>query len=405
MKIADACGIKPERVGKLARGEGAITTYGKIVTIADGLRIPGRLLGLAPRAWESNEAHSEAILGTASMSALGVGRMGPEYAEGEAMRRREFLAATISAAGSAADLPVPDRGRVGLADVQRLKERTIRLRRLDDFLGGEHTYPIYARELSSTSALLSRGSYLESTAQALLGLIAEQAQQAGWAAFDAGRHAEAEQLYRVALRAATDAHDQPLIGNSLAFLAYQQISTAQSGVETATASCERAGSDAPPAVRALLFERLAWAHAKAAEPKGAEQALAEAEAAVSSAEGDQTGPDWATWVDRREVSIMAGRCWAELGRPLRAVPVLEQALAGFPDARARDKSLYTSWLAHAYLDAGEVEQAAAVTERCFQLALGVGSVRPHERVTTLLNRLKPYGSMPKVAELMEYAAV
>jgi hypothetical protein len=27
-KLADACGIKPERVGALARGEGAITTYG-----------------------------------------------------------------------------------------------------------------------------------------------------------------------------------------------------------------------------------------------------------------------------------------------------------------------------------------------------------------------------------------
>ncbi|MFI0814441.1 hypothetical protein ACH4TX_08085 [Streptomyces sp. NPDC021098] len=40
-KIAAACDIKPERVGKLARGEGSITTYEKITQIADALRIPG----------------------------------------------------------------------------------------------------------------------------------------------------------------------------------------------------------------------------------------------------------------------------------------------------------------------------------------------------------------------------
>ncbi|GAB2880160.1 XRE family transcriptional regulator [Streptomyces mayteni] len=402
MKIADACAIKPERVGKLARGEGAITTYEKIATIADGLRVPGCLLGLAPRSWESNQAHSEAILSTAGTLALDVRQMGPEHAEDETLRRREFLAAAISATGSTLDFPL-DSQRVGPSDVQRLKERTIRLRRLDDFLGGEYTYPIYARELRSISMLLDRGSYLESTARALLALAAEQAQQAGWAAFDAGQHPEAERLYRVALRAATDGNDQSLIGNSLAFLAYQQISTAQSGVDMATASCEHAGRDAPAAVRALLFERLAWAHAKARQPRGAEQALAEAEAAVASAEAEQAGPDWAAWVDQREVSIMTGRCWAELGRPLRAVPVLEETLAGFPDTRARDKSLYMSWLADAYLDAGEIEQAAAVTERCFQLALGIGSVRPQERVTMLLNRLKPHHSVPEVAELLEHA--
>jgi transcriptional regulator with XRE-family HTH domain len=50
-KIAEACGIKPERVGTLARGEGSITTYDKITQIADALRIPGRMLGLAPRDW------------------------------------------------------------------------------------------------------------------------------------------------------------------------------------------------------------------------------------------------------------------------------------------------------------------------------------------------------------------
>src|SRR2546430_833788 len=57
-RIAEACAIKPERVGLLARGVGSITTYEKVAVIADGLRIPGHLLGLAPRAWERNSTGS-----------------------------------------------------------------------------------------------------------------------------------------------------------------------------------------------------------------------------------------------------------------------------------------------------------------------------------------------------------
>ncbi|GAA1539345.1 hypothetical protein GCM10009730_55580 [Streptomyces albidochromogenes] len=51
-KIAAECDIKPERVGSLARGEGSVTTFDKIAKIADALRIPGHLLGLASREWE-----------------------------------------------------------------------------------------------------------------------------------------------------------------------------------------------------------------------------------------------------------------------------------------------------------------------------------------------------------------
>lgn len=51
-RIADATGLKPDRVGKLARGEGTVTSFEKVGAIADGLRIPGRLLGLATRDWE-----------------------------------------------------------------------------------------------------------------------------------------------------------------------------------------------------------------------------------------------------------------------------------------------------------------------------------------------------------------
>ncbi|KAB8171018.1 XRE family transcriptional regulator [Streptomyces sp. 3MP-14] len=393
LKIADACDISPERVGKLAKGTGTITSYRKIAVIADALRIPGSLIGLAPRPWEGGRLDS-----APSSCSNDAGE-----AEDEAVRRRKFIAASVVAAGIPATFPFSAGGRIGATTVERLRERTARLRRLDDFLGGADTYPIYLGEFEATTSLLKKSSYNEVVGRALLSLSAEQAQQAGWAAFDAGRHPEAERLYRTAHHMAIQAEDQALMCNSLAFLAYQQVSTERSGVELASASCERMGREVPATVRALLLERRAWAHARAGETKETERALAEGEAELIRSSETGAAPHWASWVDMREHQIMTGRCWTELGRPLRAVPALESALRTFSDTHARDKSLYLTWLAHAYFDAGEIEQAAVITGRSLQLANGVGSVRPRERVQTLVHRLEPHRALPEVATVLEEA--
>lgn len=294
---------------------------------------------------------------------------------------------------------------IGHRQVQHLQRRTTRLRSLDDVLGGADTRHIYRAELGTTMNLLRHASYTESTGRQLLSLVAEQAQQAGWAAFDAGRQTEASALYEKAFQAATEAGDAALAGNSLAFLAYQQVSTGTCGVATAAASCEAVGTDAPSAVRALLFERRAWAHAKAGQVEETEWALGQAEEAMTGNGSARPGPEWSSWVDTRELQIMKGRCWTELHRPLRAVPALEAALADFNEVHARDKSLYLTWLAHAYLDAGEVEQSARVITRAMDLAAGIGSVRPQQRANEFLVRLQPHRTIAPVAELLNHAAM
>jgi hypothetical protein len=55
--------------------------------------------------------------------------------------------------------------------------------------------------------------------------VSEQAQVAGWAAFDAGMQTKAKKHYKDSLKAAKDAKDAALTGNALAFLAYQEVST------------------------------------------------------------------------------------------------------------------------------------------------------------------------------------
>ncbi|MFD5469035.1 hypothetical protein [Streptomyces sp. NPDC127105] len=156
-------------------------------------------------------------------------------------------------------------------------------------------------------------------------------------------------------------------------------------------------------MRALLYERLAWACAAANQPARTEQALDTARAALDEQQDGEPQPDWAAWVDQTELDIMTGRCWTELRRPLRAVPVLTQALDQYSDHHARDKALYLSWLAGAYLTAGEVEAAATITGRALDLAAGVASVRPRQRLAPMLTQLRRHQELSAVRDVLERA--
>ncbi len=398
-KIAAECDIKPERVGSLARGHGSVTTFEKIAKIADALRIPGDMLGLAPRAWESiTQPGRPPVVSAHTIT---------ESRDGEdTVRRRQFFKASAGA-GLAVGLPefskVSSGRRIGGDVPDQLRERTARLRRLDDVLGGGDTYRVYLGEKLATKRLIRDCDYGEETGLALLSVLAEQAQQAGWAAFDGGNHSDARSLYEESYQAATQAGDTALAGNALAFLSYQKVSgDREAGIEIALTACRTAGPDAPPGVRALLHERLAWAYAVAGQVNGTKHALNDAETALHEHDGTPQ-PDWAAWVDRTELQIMTGRCWTELRRPLRAVPVLEDSLAKYEDTHARDKSLYLSWLADSYLSAGEVEQAARTARRSLELSAGVASVRPRQRIAPTLRRLSSYHRLPAVAEVLELA--
>ena len=393
-KIAAECDIKPERVGTLARGQGRITTFEKVVQIVDALRVPGCMVGLASRPWEADD-------GTPA---------GPSHAEnGLHVRRRTILQAATSV-GLAAALPALQRPdaprRVTAAYIDRLCERTARLRRLDDVLGGGDTFRVYLAEFQFTKGLLQRASFTDDSRRRLTALLAEQAQQAGWAAFDGGRTLDATSLYEESHILAQDAQDPDLHGNSLAFLAYRALpDDRHTAVEFAQDSCATITDRTPSTVRALLYERLAWARAVNGQATETETALQSArEALADETQAGEPQPDWSVWVDHTELDIMTGRCWTELHRPLRAVPVLTEALRQYSDNHARDKALYLSWLADAYLTAGEVEQAAETVSRALELCTGVASIRPQQRIAPLLDRLRSHRNLSPVRDLLERAA-
>lgn len=292
--------------------------------------------------------------------------------------------------------------RVAPEHVERMRERTVRHRRLDEHLGGADTYRLYALDLEETAELLRHGSYSGATGRLLTALYAEQAQQVGWSAFDAGLHERAEQLYAASLDAARSAGDAALAGNAFALLGYQQNQTGMDSVDTACEAYRQAGDAAPSGARVLFAQRQAWAHAMAGQIRATQEALEVAARHLREPDGRPV-PDWAVWADEREQRIIEGRSWAVLKRPLRAVPILEAVLAEYEDHHARDKALYLMWLAGAYVDAGELEAAARSLERALDLAENVASSRPARRAAEVIRQLQPYRAVPAVRDVLDRA--
>ena len=303
------------------------------------------------------------------------------------MKRRTLLTASVVAVTSGAWEPT---GSVGSADVQQLLDRTARLRSLDTSLGGADTFGLYLSEMEITRTTLQRATHNEATRRALQALLAEQAQLAGWAAFDAGWHDRSVNLYATSRSAATESGHEELHANALALEAYQHAFSGIPDVALAQASTAAVTDRMPSRVRALIYDRAAFTYATAGDASATERALNLAAAALAHAD-DAPSPDWASWVDLQELDIMTGRCWAALRRPMRAVVPLERALSDFPDEHARDKALYTLALGEAYALGGELELAALTIARAGALAKGVASDRPAKRLRETLAKI---GQLP-----------
>jgi hypothetical protein len=143
---------------------------------------------------------------------------------------------------------------------------------------------------------------------------------------------------------------------------------------------------ASAATQALLQERIAWAHARAGELRQTQRALGEAELAFAQRK-PADDPPWVYWLDRDEIDVMAGRCYTELHRPRQAEPLLRSVLDRYNEDRVREKVLYTSWLAESYVQAEDIDQAAAQATRALILSTRVNSSRSRERVQFLRRRL------------------
>ncbi|RJL35834.1 helix-turn-helix transcriptional regulator [Bailinhaonella thermotolerans] len=291
--------------------------------------------------------------------------------------------------------------RVGDGIVTDLSARVHGLRLADDVLaGGDLVEPAF-RELATARRIYRGSVHTERVGRRILGIVGECAQIAGWIASDAGQPGRAEQTYRLGIEAAREAGDRVLEGNLLGSLAYQvsNLGDPRDGVRLARAALEATGPDAPPRARALSWDRVAWANARAGEAQATMRALGEASDALAGGARDDD-PGYLYWVTAGELQVMEARAYTELRRPLRAIPILVDVLSRYEATHARELALYLSWLAVALIDANEPEEAAAVAARMLELSADVASDRTSRRASVVLGRLEPFRDVPQVRDVL-----
>ncbi|MGW4421159.1 transcriptional regulator [Streptosporangium sp. NPDC004631] len=300
-----------------------------------------------------------------------------------------------------AQIPVQAGRRVDMSTVKDLSARIHALRLADDVFAGSDLIQPAFRELDAAVRLYRRSTHTEDVGRALLGNIGELAQIVGWIASDAGQNEQAVQTYHLGACAAREAGDGTLEANILGSLAYQMadVGNAEESVVIAYAALRAAGPHASPRIRALSWDRVAWAHTRAGEAQAAMKALGEATAALVGDVGDDE-PAYLYWVNADELQIMEARAYTELRRPLRAVPLLSDVLSRYDATHARELALYLSWLAVALVDANEPEEAAQAAQRMLDLSTVVTSDRTTRRAHVVLARLKPYADVPQVQDLL-----
>ncbi|MCM3922758.1 hypothetical protein ND748_13945, partial [Frankia sp. AiPs1] len=291
---------------------------------------------------------------------------------------------------------------VGAALAEKVEGRVGQFRRLDDYVGGRDLVGLVERELLGTVTMLREAVYDAAVGRRLLSSVAQLCQLAGWIAADAGRHGAAARLLTGGIRAAHAGGDTALAANLISTQAYHTVNHADArrGVLLAQTACAGVGRSASATTRALLADRLAWAHARAGERRACERTLAVVERLYDRTD-PAADPEWVYWLDAREIDVMAGRCWTELRRPDRAEDRLRRGLTGYDPLRARELSLYETWFAEVHLQQGDVERACERAIRAARLDARVNSARTAERLRMLARRLGGYRGVPAAREFGE----
>jgi len=400
VRIAAALDMTASRVGEVIRGHRQITSIEVVERISDRLGIPGTLLGLAPRKWESRPDQRSKHRVAAGLDDLAVvlGYEDRDIGAESALR----VAHTWLVTEPPQITELASGRQVGSGLVCRLEARIRHLRHLDDYIGGQDSDVIMTHEVAVTAALLRQSRSREPVALGLLGCLAELCQLAGWVLDDAGRHDEATRYYLAGVRAAQAARAPTLAANLLSTLSYQRANTGhpQDAVLLARSALQNVGPSRSPLVDALFWDRAAWAHARNGDLSDCERALAAADEAYER-RGVEREPGWVYWLDRGELDVMAGRCLTELEQPDRAEPLLRSGIARYDATRCREVALYRSWLAVAYAKRGDVESACTETMRMPDAVEGVNSARIDNRVGALRQALRPYADTAIVREVQE----
>ncbi|MEU2081850.1 helix-turn-helix transcriptional regulator [Streptomyces albus] len=410
-RIASACQLTPGKVSAIINGQHQITSMEVIRRIADGLRIPGAFLGLAPRPWESvqperrlDKAPDErqptddevpwqpdvtvALAEKLTRSDLVMDRRDASRALAAAAVTGTSLLDPLEAWLQPAALSSRSRriGRLGIKDVEQLEQTAQAFRRWDHQHGGGLRRKAVLGQLSEVAAALDE--HQTTTVESrLYRVMAHLSGTAATMAWDTGYQRRAQDYYRLALRSAHAAEDVVFGANVLAGMARQMLSREQpqDALELVRLAQEGSRRVAGPRVRAMLHTREAWALAAMGRTAAFNRATERARDALSESSSDDEEPYWIAYFDEAELAGVTGGRLLDLARRDRAhaeeaADHICQALAHRGPEAARSHALDRIGLAECHFLAGDITGAVEETHRAADAAMQTASVRVRDQL-------------------------
>ncbi|WP_282202020.1 hypothetical protein [Kitasatospora fiedleri] len=382
-RIARACELTPSRVGEVMAGRREITNMTVIERIADGLRIPGHMVGLAPQAWEHAKAEVRpvaALSGRPAAPFTGTALPSPEL--------DDILALAAST-------------RVTPTVLRSLQASIEDYWRRDDEHGGEALRPAVMGQLRYVLGIL-RDTADPHYRRSLHGVAAELARLTGWTYFDARQYSTARSYFAEALRLARVIEDRPFIANVLSCLSLQATyeDKASEAITLARAAQDSARLDGgTPRLMAMLAMREAFGHASAHDQEATHRAIDDARWHFDRIDQTDDDPVWVQYFDRTKLTVDAGIALGQLGDAAAAEPLIEEALRSEPSANLRGRAFHSFWLARTQLQRKQVELACTTAGESLTLAFEVASPRVLAHLQEFRQSLTPYRSVRSAAEL------
>lgn len=325
------------------------------------------------------------------------------------LQRRDFLAASAFNAGAFLIpalrwLTAPAAGApsstgptvVGMPDIEIVRQMLRVFRTADNQYGGGHVRDRLVRWLHHDLSELLQGRYDARTGAALMSAAAEATQMAGWASYDVGRHALAQQYMVRALQLASMAEDRPLGAEILAAMSHQAVYLRAGGeaVDLARAAARSAREAGVEAIVAEAEVLEAQGHAVLGDSPSAASALDRAERLFDRAER-ASDPQWLGYFDEAYLSAKFGQTFVALGRGDLALQFAERSL-NMDERYARGRQFNLALVARSHAQLGQVEEAAAAAHQAADAAEGIDSARSRDYLAEIAERLAPHAGIEPV---------
>ncbi|MCZ0974119.1 hypothetical protein O1L55_28345 [Streptomyces albulus] len=384
--IARLCDLTPSRVGEVIAGERRLQHMDVVERIADGLRIPGHMLGLARRSWETPPA----LTVTEREPATEPPSLLPEQPKPVDLPGADVD--SILALTSAPD-PSPSTLKALRASIQDYWRR-------DDQHGGETLRPAVIGQLRYVVGLLGE-SKSRPLKNDLYGVAAELARLTGWTHFDARQYIQARAYFTQALQLAKEVDDRPFMANVLACMSlqatYQDKPADALAFVQAAQDAARADNGATARVHSMLAMREAFAHASLGSRTATHAALAEAHRQFERIRTDDPDPYWVAYFDEPKLIVDTGIAHGQLGEAAAAEPLIADAMRREHGTNQRGRAFHAFWLARTQLQLGKLDQACHTATAALEPASAVASERLAGHLREFYGQLTPYRGEPVTA--------